>query len=67
MEEIKIKVGNPAAFDKTVQSFGPCALLQKPDGSYETDVEGNYTLRIFANVGYIKFAIAHQGYGTIVQ
>jgi len=67
MEEIKIKVGNPAAFDKTIQSIGACALLQKADGSYETDADGNYTLRIFANAGYIKFAITNQGYGTIVQ
>ena len=67
MEEIKIKVNNPAAFDRTVQSIGACALLQKADGSYETDAEGNYTLRIFANAWYIKFAITQQGYGIIVQ
>ncbi len=67
MQQIKIKVGNPAPFDKTVQSIGACALLQKADGQYETDADGNYTLRIFANAGYIKFAINNQGYGTIVQ
>lgn len=67
MEEIKIKVGNPAKFDKTVQSLGPCALLQKADGSYNTDADGNYTLRIFGNAEYIKFAIKNQGYGIIIK
>ena len=67
MEEIKIKVGNPAAFDKAAQALGACALVQNADGSYQTDADGNYTLRIFANAGFIKFAITNQGYGTIVQ
>ncbi len=67
MEDIKIKVGNPAAFEKTVQSLGTCALLQNADGSYVVDADGHYTLRIFENSGFIKFAITNQGYGTIVQ
>lgn len=66
-EYSKVTIDGKPAFDKTVQSLGACALLQKADGSYETDAEGNYTLWIFENAGFIKFAITNQGYGTIVQ
>lgn len=57
---------NPEKFDSTIGTIGAAVLCQGGDGKY-VQQEGHYIMRVYANEGYIEFAIKNQGYGTIVQ
>lgn len=59
--DIEVECGNPTALDQTVQQLGPAAVIE---GSWNGR---SCKVRIFGNPGYIKFAIAHQGYGKIIE
>ena len=66
MKELLVKVGNPQALDKTLNSLGGL-VGQNLDGSYRQE-NGCYIVRaVSGNIGYIKFAIQNQGYAKIVE
>ena len=66
MKRFKVKTGNPAATEKTLQALGACALEQDVNSKY-LKIDDCYILRIFSNEGYIKSAIASQGYCELVE
>jgi predicted phage terminase large subunit-like protein len=57
--------GNPAALDQTLQGLGPAVLLQKGPGVYLKQ-DGYYTIRVFGDPGFIKFACEQQGYCKVL-
>lgn len=67
-EDFLIECGNPAAFDKTIQSLGTAVLCDGGEkGKYKKYENGYYTMRVYGNPGFIKFAIQNQGYGKIID
>jgi hypothetical protein len=62
--DILVRTGDPARLDATVQQLGPAAVVGAPD---YVMVEGCYVVRVFGDAGFIKFAIANQGYGEVVR
>jgi hypothetical protein len=62
--DILVRAGDPALLDSTVQQLGRAAVVGAPD--YIT-VDGCYVVRVFGDPGFIKFAIASQGYGEVVR
>jgi hypothetical protein len=65
MKELIVETPNPAYLDRTLQQMGGC-VGQNPDGSYRADENGHYTVR-GANVDFLKFAIANQGYAKVIE
>lgn len=61
-----VEVGNPKAFDETVQQLG-AALIELSPGVYLTNNEGYHVMRVLGDPGYVKFAVESQGYGRIVR
>lgn len=61
-----IECGNPASFDKTVNSLG-AMLQQDSNGNYVTDADGYYRMRVLGDPGFLEFAISNQGYGKIIK
>ena len=62
--DILVKTASPELLDQTVQQLGPAAVVGAPD---YVKVDGCYVVRVFGDVGFIKFAIATQGYGEVVR
>lgn len=62
--DILVRTGNPAYLDATVQQLGAAAVVGAPD---YTMVEDCYVVRVFGPPGFIKYAIAAQGYGEVVR
>ncbi len=66
MKELIVSTPNPAVLDETLQQIGGL-VGQNPDGSYRQDADGNYAVRsVGADVGFLAFSMAHQGYGKVV-
>lgn len=65
-KDILVRVANPEALDRTVQSFGAAVVGGGMPGGY-VKVDGCYVVRCFGNADFIKFAITHQGYGQVVR
>ena len=57
--DLRVRTGNPAALDKTMQQLGAACV----DGSWDGDT---VLVRCFGNADFIDFAIANQGYGEVV-
>lgn len=65
--EFLVETGNPAAFDKTIQSFGAALVENGTPGDY-VQQDGYYVMRVlFVDPGFVKFAIENQGYGKIIK
>lgn len=62
--DILVKTGSPELLDQTVQQLGRAAVVGAPD---YVMVDGCYVVRVFGNPGFVKFAIASQGYGEVVR
>lgn len=62
--DILVKTGSPELLDQTVQQLGRASVVGAPD---YTVVDGCYVVRVFGDPGFIKFAIANQGYGEVVR
>lgn len=62
--DILVRTADPALLDRTVQQLGPAVVVGAPD---HTVVDGCYVVRVFGDPGFIKFAIANQGYGEVVR
>ena len=63
--DILVRTANPQVLDRTVQQLGPAAVVGGPDNFVQVD--GCYVVRVFGDPGFIKFAIATQGYGEVVR
>lgn len=62
--DILVKTASPELLDQTVQQLGRATVVGAPD--YMT-VDGCYVVRVFGDPGFVKFAIASQGYGEVVR
>lgn len=62
--DILVRTASPELLDTTVQQLGPAVVAGAPD---YVMVEGCYVVRVYGNPGYIKWAIAKQGYGEVVR
>lgn len=62
-----IECGNPEAFDRTINSMNAVLYDGGNKGNYIKSEEGYYTMRVYGDPGYIKFAIQTQGYGKIIK
>lgn len=62
-----VECGNPEAFDRTINSMGAVLYDGGNKGNYIKNEYGHYTMRVYGDAGYIKFAIQHQGYGKIIK
>jgi hypothetical protein len=58
--DLIVKTVNPKLLDDTVRQLGAAAVV---DGSFNGDA---CRVRVFGPPGYIKFALANQGYGEVV-
>jgi len=59
--DLIVRTANPELLDKTVQQLGPAVVVE---GTWNGDT---CRVRVFGPPGYLKFAIAQQGYGEIVD
>lgn len=59
--DLRVETPNPRLLDETVQQLGAAVVV---DGSWDGAV---CTVRVFGDPGYVRFAIATQGYGRIVE
>lgn len=58
--DLIVETANPGLLDATVQQLGPAVVVEGTfDGS-------TCRVRVFGDPGYIKFALAQQGYGKVV-
>lgn len=62
--DILVKTGSPELLDQTVQQLGRAAVVGAP---VYVMVDGCYVVRVFGDPGFVKFAIASQGYGEVVR
>jgi len=62
-----VECRNPEAFDKTIQELGAAALIDGGNKGNYVKKDGYYVMRVFANKGFIKFAIENQGYGKVIK
>jgi hypothetical protein len=58
--DLIVRTRNPELLDRTVQQLGPAVVVE---GSYDGET---CRVRVFGSTGYIKFALANQGYGELV-
>jgi hypothetical protein len=58
--DLTVRTANPTLLDTTVQQLGAAVVVE---GSYNGDT---CRVRVFGNPGYIKFALASQGYGELI-
>jgi hypothetical protein len=67
--DIIVETQNPEALDRTLQQLPGCAAIVAGGGTPEGYVErdGGYVVRCFAGLDFLKFAIAHQGYGKVIK
>jgi len=66
-KDFLIECGNPEAFDKTIQQLGAAVLVGGGTEQGYIQKEGYYVMRVFANDGFLKFAIENQGYGKVIK
>jgi hypothetical protein len=62
-----VDCADPSMFDNTIQKLGTAMLFDGGNKGDYKKVDGYYLMRVYANEGYIEFAIKNQGYGTIVK
>lgn len=67
-KDFLVEVGNPEAFDRTVQMLGAALIDMGPGrpGEYK-QVDGYYVMRVLGDPGFVRFAVEHQGYGKIIR
>jgi len=58
--DLIVRTTNPDLLDRTVQQLGAAVVVE---GSFNGDT---CRVRVFGDPGYIKFALANQGYGELV-
>jgi hypothetical protein len=63
--DILVRTADPELLDRTVQQLGLAVVMQDAGGYAQVD--GCYVVRVHGNPGFIKFAIANQGYGEVVR
>lgn len=59
--DLIVRTANPKLLDDTVQQLGAAVVV---DGSFNGET---CRVRVFGPSGYIKFALANQGYGEVVS
>jgi hypothetical protein len=62
--DVLVRTASPEMLDQAVQQLGPAVVVGAPD---YVQVDGCYVVRVFGDPGFIKFAIASQGYGEVVR
>lgn len=62
-----VECGNTEAFDKTINSMNAVLYDGGNKGDYKKDENGYYTMRVYGDPGFLKFAIQNQGYGKIIK
>lgn len=62
-----VECGNPKAFDQTIQQLGAAVLINGGNEDSYTKKDGYYIMRVFGDVGFLKFAIENQGYGKVIK
>ena len=62
--DILVRTASPELLDRTVQGLGSAVVVGAPD---YIEHDGCYVVRVFGDPGFIKFAIANQGYGEVVR
>jgi hypothetical protein len=62
--DLIVRTDNPTLLERTVQQL-PGVSAAVVEGSWD-DVQLTCRLRVFSNVEFVKFAIAGQGYGTVL-
>ena len=66
--DILVKTASPELLDRAVQQLGLAVVVQGHPGPADyVKVDGYYVVRVFGGPGFIKFAIANQGYGEVVR
>lgn len=58
--DLIVETANPGLLDQTVQQLGTAVVV---DGSFNGST---CRVRVFGDPGYIKFALAQQGYGNVI-
>jgi hypothetical protein len=58
-----VDTANPKALDATLQQLG-AVLVGGPDQFVVYD--GHYVVRTFSNPGFVRFAVAQQGYAVVI-
>lgn len=58
--DLIVQTPDPELLDTTVQQLGPAVVVE---GTYDGTT---CKVRVFGDPGYIKFALAQQGYGQVV-
>lgn len=69
MRELLVKTGDPRSLDQTLNGFGGVVVQDDPVAGTYWQVEPNvYAVRSLRRegIGFLRFAIEKQGYGTIV-
>jgi hypothetical protein len=65
VRDILVDTSNPDGLDRILQTFGAALVGGGMEGGY-TKQDGHYIARCFFNADFVKFAITHQGYGTVI-
>jgi hypothetical protein len=62
--DLTVRTGSAELLDSTLRQL-PMALAVVVDGTWDPD-RRTCTVRVFGNVGFVKFALANQGYGEVL-
>jgi hypothetical protein len=62
--DLIVRTGNPTLLHQTVQRL-PGVVAAVVEGSWD-DEQRTCRLRVFSGIGFVKFAVTNQGYGTVL-
>ena len=65
-KDFLVQCNNPESFDRTIQAFGAVLMDGGVKGKY-IQKDGLYTMRVFNDPNFVKFAIEQQGYGKVIS
>ena len=61
--DLIVRTADPKRLDETVQQLPACTAVVV-DGTFDGET---CRLRVFEGLGFLKFALANQGYGDVVS
>jgi len=61
--DLIVTTSNPQLLDETIQQLPGCAAVVVDD-SFNGETA---RVRVFSGLGFLKFALKNQGYGTVVR
>lgn len=62
--DLLVRTGSATALDETLQQLPMCQAVVV-DGSWNAS-ESTCTVRVFGDAGFVRFALANQGYGEVI-